>query len=223
MNKFVIFALTATSFGGAGIALGYFLAKKKYTEIADREIESVKASCKDHDEWLLDFYGVKRNPNAEAAAKNATVTPSTVKPGVDRLDKEENQAADYVNYSKLAEMYSKGEEESQQTTSNNEDIYLISPREFNESDYSYTSLRYYSEDGIITDTEDNPISTFSKLIGDTVLWEKAVLNNDIAYVRNRSMKMDYEIVRCVERWDSVATAAQKASVINSVGETEDDD
>lgn len=221
MNKFGVFAITSVLFGGGGFALGYFIARKKYFDLADKEVESMKAKQKEHDEWLLKKHGVKKETMPKPNS-SSMITPNTIKPGEDRLEKENKAAeSEYVNYSKLAGKYS-GKEESQQPV-HDDNIYIITGIEFNESDYSYETLRYYPDEGIVTDLEGNPISAFQSLVGPINLWSKSFNDNKTVYVRNRSMKMDYEILETTNvTWSETASEVQKDNVI-SVGETDDDE
>lgn len=231
MNKGVLFTLTAISFGGIGGLAGYLIARKKFFDLADREVESIKAKQAEHDKYLLGLYGIKLDVNDEKPplpTSTATVTPNTVKPSADRLEKEkaarEDKAA-FVDYSKIANNYSKPEGGSQRSNtpvSNNSDIYVITPDEFNESDYSYQTLLYYP-DGHVSDNDGNLVSNFVELIGNIDLWCGYFDNLDAVYVRNDRTGTDYEILRQSNAWTDIASPDQKAASLNVSGKNEDDD
>lgn len=219
--------------GAAGIAGGYFYSKKKYIDLADKEVASIKAMQKEHDEWLLKHHGLSNNdksednnkstrPNQKPSTKT-TITPNTVKPSVDRLIVEEAANDKMVNYQKIASEYlnNGSSKEENQPVIPVADIVILSDQEFGESDNSYQTLHYY-EDGIITDVDDNPVSNYKKLVGPMTLWYDKFDNYNAVYVRNTSLGVDYEILKCNQRWNDIASPAQKASVLNTVGEEDDD-
>lgn len=224
MNKGLLVTLCAVGFGGIGGVIGYAIARKKYFDLADREVESIKAKQKEHDEHLLKLYGIDPEKNNVQPPKpsTATVTPNTVNPSADRLEREKairDGNAAIIDYSKITKNYSNNEGGSQ----SNKDIYIITPDEFDESDYNCQTLRFYMKDAMITDDDNNIFSNFTEFIGPMDLWYDYFRSCDAVYVRNDRVAIDYEILKEPNAWKDVASPAQKAASLNLSGDDEDDD
>lgn len=201
--------------GGASGYIAYRLTRKKYEKLADEEIKSVISKQKVHEDWLLESYGINRNieePTKKEPVKASpiTVVPSMVKSGQDRLDVEKKA---YTNYAKK---YT-----TEEPTNN--DIYVITPEEFNGSTNASQTLYYYINDGVITDTDNNRINNYREVIGKESIWKNKFSNNDDLYIRNDNTEIDYEVLIKHENWSDEASDAQKAGVLLEVGELTNDD
>lgn len=72
--------------------------------------------------------------------------------------------------------------------------YVIPPEEFGELDgYSTVSLTYYSN-GTLTDDTDEPIDDIDEIVGLDSLDTFGEYEDDSVFVRNDSLKTDYEIL-----------------------------
>ena len=192
MNKSIFgvvgFVLGAT----AGSLVTWKLIEKKYMDMADDEIRSVK-----------EMYARKRcvdtNKSDDAPASNEVrsfnedelrrvvelVTPYIEAPTDDK--------SDYTAYSqaKQAESTAKpAEPEVKQ-----DDPYIIDPTEFGEfSEYEQRELTYY-KDGIICEN-DTDIVDQDDIFGDLDVGEHfGEYENDRVFVRDDKRQVDYEILR----------------------------
>lgn len=71
--------------------------------------------------------------------------------------------------------------------------YVIAPEEFGECDYETISLTYYA-DKILTDELDEPIDDIDSVIGEESLETFGQYEDDSVFVRNDSLRCDYEIL-----------------------------
>lgn len=165
----------------SGVVIGYasswYFTKKKYEQIANEEIESVKerfsykTSSEEHSKD-----GDKKNKNWKEGYDEETTDQE--KPEISEYTKKLNTEG-YTNYS---------------TNEKSSKPYVISPEQFGENDeYDRISLTYYSDsvladenDEIMDDTEDSVGSDFMNHFGE--------YEDDSVFVRNDRLKVDYEIL-----------------------------
>lgn len=188
-----IFFILAIGFGMA--SSGYFgwrFAKKKYQQISDDEIAAIKKLYTSH-------YGSKSDTNKpEPIQKPDMGIPATSieKTPVSGTDKKE-----YKNYAKPYASQSKTPEIKKDIIPQNKEKegtadkspYVISPEEFNESNYETQTLFYYA-DRVLADDDENIIENIHELIGDEALTQFGVYEQDCVYVRNERFGIDYEIL-----------------------------
>lgn len=165
----------------AGIAVGatvsWFWLKKHYEELAQEEIDSVKAVF---------------------ANRNSAVQASEAEEGNQRKADIAKLKPDLVNYiAKLQEEgYTNYSEHSKRVSdAQKEEInapYVISPEAFEESEnYMQVSLTYYS-DGILADDNDDVVEDVESVVGaDFAKYFK----EDTVFVRNDLLRCDYEILK----------------------------
>lgn len=82
---------------------------------------------------------------------------------------------------------------------NNTGPYVITPDEYDYSEYEPTTLNYYS-DGVLTDIYDNKIDDIDEMVGLESLEHFGEYEDDTVYVRDDSKKVDYEILRNSEEY-----------------------
>ena len=173
----------------AGFALGYFISKNKYLNMAEKEISSVKKVYEKH------FMNVNaKNDNDEKSTTASDVTTHT----------EENEKKKYKNY---AAAYN-GSESKEVTVTNSIDRndkpsipkpkkhvtpYVISPDEYRDSPYEAQTLIWYA-DKILTDDDGNVIHNINEVIGPEALSTFGRYEDDAVYVRDDENKIDYEII-----------------------------
>lgn len=93
----------------------------------------------------------------------------------------------YVNYSDISD---KNGEEVEEV----EKPYVISPEEFGEiEEYEKISLTYYS-DGVLADENDEVVDDVDGVIGEESLTHFGEYEDDSVFVRNDSLRSDYEIL-----------------------------
>lgn len=98
-------------------------------------------------------------------------------------------ASQYKNYSKKIE-----KEEKKAPMSIENDIHVVSPEDFSDTDYDTESLTYFA-DGVLTDIYDNRISNVEDMVGTEWLTKFGEYEEDTVYVINDKLKMAYEILR----------------------------
>ena len=178
MKNFIMFVLGA----GVGSLVTWKLIEKKYKKMADEEVASVK-------ETFSKLYSkpeepVEESTETESETEAEPVTNKTLGSMVNSLG--------YNNKSTTKE----GSEKR-------DDIYVISPDEFSEfSDYATKSLTYY-EDGILVDDDDNIIEDVNNLVGEGSLETFGQYEDDSVFVRNETLKTDFEILADPRRYSDV--------------------
>lgn len=76
--------------------------------------------------------------------------------------------------------------------------YVITPEDYGEfDDYETISLTYYGEDGILTDENDEIVDDPDYIIGLESLASFGEYEDDSVFVRNDTLKCDYEVL-----WDN---------------------
>ena len=164
----------------AGAAVGCIVSwgynKAKYEKRAKEEIE-MKQEVIDRREARIEENRIK----AEAAIQKPDLTEYNAK-----LRKE-----GYTNYSTSSNSL------NDRVGPNDSGIpYVISPEQFGENEeYDTLSLTYYA-DGVLTDSQDDPI-TFDEvesIVGPDALKSFGEYEDDSVFVRDDELKNDYEIL-----------------------------
>ncbi len=180
MNKaagFVMFVLGAA----VGSVVTWQYTKKKYEQIAQEEIDSVKEIFSRR-ESAADVEIVTPEP------QTAKVGKPEEKPDISeyaaRLERE-----GYTNYSNASAGEKKEEREAMEMKP-----YVISPDEFGEfEDYERISLSYYA-DQILADEDDEKVEDVDNVVGLESLTHFGEFEDDSVFVRNDRLKCDYEIL-----------------------------
>ena len=174
-----------------GIAATWKFAKKKYEQIAQEEIDSVKE--------------VFRRLRGESEAK------STEEPEVELVEENEadktNDHVDICEYRKVINnnSYDNDQNYEEGAPINMDRPYVIAPDEFGErAGYERFSFTYYS-DGTLTDECDEPISPedVEKLIGKESLSHFGEYEDDSVFVRNDDIESDFEILLDLRKYSDV--------------------
>lgn len=193
----LIFVLGAA----AGSLATWKLIEKKYKDIAQEEIDSVKDTFSkmkknEYPDKLEDYpdfeefddsddsYDVEEEPKPEQKIDRNN------KPDIVEYAKILSETG-YTNY---AERQDKKEKKGVEPVED-ERPYVISPDEFGEKDgYENVTLTYYA-DGVLTDYFDNVISNVDEVVGFDSLDHFGEYEDDVVFVRNEKMETDYEILR----------------------------
>lgn len=179
-KTFVIFSIGAI----CGAATSWRYAKKKYEEIAQEEIDSVK-------EVFSNRPNVENSQKFEDSREKAALAKN--KP-------------DIVDYAALAKR--QGYTDYSNTTvkekpSKMDRPYVISPEEFGEFDeYESVSLVYY-DDQVLADENDELVEDVEDTIGFDSLARFGEYEDDSVFVRNDRLRCDYEILRDQRRYSDV--------------------
>lgn len=198
MNRSIITSSAFLLLGAAaGFLGGYYFSKNKYLAMAEKEIDSVRKVYEKHFS--------SKTEQAVPIAKEETKNPVPVS----NPDKEK-----YVNYTKMyneeATNIDVSSKSSIGTSSNSHKKvnttkkvpYVITPDEFNDSDYEVVTLMYYS-DKVLADEDDNVIHDVNGVIGPEALSTFGRYLDDTVYVRDDLKRIDYEIIWDTRKYSSV--------------------
>lgn len=194
----LIFVLGAA----AGSLATWKLIEKKYKDIAQEEIDSVKDTFSkmkknEYPDKLEDYPDFEEFDDSDVSYDSDDEEPKSEQ----KIDR--NNKPDIVEYAKIlsetgytnyAERQDKKEKKGVEPVED-ERPYVISPDEFGEKDgYENVTLTYYA-DGVLTDYFDNVISNVDEVVGFDSLDHFGEYEDDVVFVRNEKMETDYEILR----------------------------
>lgn len=170
----VMFAAGAT----IGSAVSWQLAKNKYKQIADEEIQSVK-----------DAFSKKENDiNTKLSTANAMLKKNMVNNDLNSTHKDAYK--DILTTNKY--LYSENTNTKKEVPETGP--YVISPDEFGElDDYETISLTYYS-DKVLADDMDQVIDDYLVCVGNDFMNHFGEYEDDSVFIRNDVRKCDYEIL-----------------------------
>ena len=169
-SKITYFILFATGVAIGSIATWQYV-KKKYEQIAQEEIESVKEVFSNREKN-------SKEENADAVA------------GINHREKPDiNEYA-----SKVRKMNYSGFSEKDDEVDVIDTPYTITPEEFGEfEDYEKISLTFYA-DQILADDIDELVEDIDDVIGINSLTRFGEYEDDALFVRNDRLKADYEVL-----------------------------
>lgn len=173
LKGIMIFAFGAA----AGAAVTWKYLKTTYEQLAQEEIDSVKAIFmnKEHMEKPEPEQTVKKT---ESAGKKPNM--------MDFAGKAKKEG--YVDYSKL------NEDDAMEVRKKVEKPYVITPDEFGEFEaYTKISLTYYA-DKVLADENDEIVEDVESVVGFESLSHIGEYETDSVHVRNDRLKCDYEIL-----------------------------
>ena len=175
-----------------GSVVTWKLIEKKYKDLADEEIESVKETFKNRKQ-------IKIN-DKEKSEKFIT----KYKDSKDKIE-------DIVSNEKYnIENEEEVDDECNYTIDVNEGVevvnpHIITPGEFGEyNEYKIKTLIYYA-DNVLTDENDNPITLLEmeEMIGVDSLDHFGEYEDDSVYVRDENNEIDYEILRSEKMFSEI--------------------
>ena len=179
MKYVITFVLGAT----AGSLVTWKLLERKYKDIADEEIESVKEYYK----------GKEKLVEQLDTADHITYTT------VDAVDEEK------TSYDKIVTDLGYADDDATIIVEQEEGVapYVISPEEFGEMvGYDTESLTYYA-DGILANDDCEIMVDLDNLIGDG-LEHFGEYEDDAVCVRNDILKCDYEILKHDKTFEEIS-------------------
>lgn len=185
--NFAMFLAGAT----VGAAGAWFYCKRYYEQIAQEEIDSVKAAFAERKPDALknakkDFEENSNESNKQKADM-AKLKPDLVNYAA------KLQEQGYTNYSNI------GEEDDTVVV----EPYVIPPEEFANGDYTAISLTYYS-DGVLADDEDERVENIEDTVGVDFAEHFGDYEKDCVHIRNGRRRCDYEICRDNRTFAAVA-------------------
>lgn len=201
MNKMTVAAVGFVLGAVSGATAGWIVAKKRYEEIAQEEIDSVKEvfskKLADTNTALKEKY-MDKFKDVEKNEKDENKEDHDSYKNIASMYKTENgKKKDYSSYSndkKEPEKESEPANEKEEVRGGKEAPYVISPDEFGEfDDYEKISLMFYS-DQILADDCDEIVEDVDRTIGFESLNHFGEYEDDAVYVRNDRLRCDYEIL-----------------------------
>lgn len=177
-----------------GSAVTYYFVKTKYEQIAQEEIDSVKAEFAKHE-----HVGPQDSDEANRIEQN-DILEEEEEPRPDGTIKEEYtgmvQKLGYHNYSDVEPVNIRKDKKD---ISEESATRVIAPEEFGEEGYKIVELTYWA-DNVMTDTKNKRIQDVDGLIGKDTLERFGEYEPDALHVRNDEKKIDFEIVRDLKRY-----------------------
>lgn len=172
VTNFVMFAMGTA----VGSVITWHCVKKKYEQIAQEEIDSVKAVF------------MKKDPDMEVTVSE---TPHQAEP---RKVEEKPSISEYAALLKNEGYTNYSGAGKEEQTSMNDKPYVISPEEFGEyEEYEKISLTYYG-DQVLADENDELVEDVEGAVGFESLTHFGEYEDDSVFVRNDRLKCDYEIL-----------------------------
>ena len=201
MNKSIFGVVGFVLGAAAGSLVTWKLIEKKYMDMADDEIRSVKEMYRSKTSHVTDdeVRDISRRFVEEEKSQIHYEPDDTGKELINKLNNitatyaSDDEKPDYTAYSqaKQAESTAKpAEPEVKQ-----DDPYIIDPTEFGEfSEYEQRELTYY-KDGVICENDTDMIDPYD-ILGDIDVEEHfGEYENDRVFVRDDRRQVDYEILR----------------------------
>lgn len=193
LNKILIFVSGAALSGFVCYRLGYLNSKKKYEDLADREVASIR-------KMLIDRYenGMKKQKTKKTEETSIKISPieesRTLK--VEPSKKEVDYGKQYRTTTEIERIPGTPSDkikylDREETITSKP--YIITPEEFHDSEYECSTL-FYCADKVLTDDDYNQIMNIGIVGGYPILNEFENRGVDCLYVRDDKKGIDYEIL-----------------------------
>lgn len=200
MKTFIVGVVTFTIGSVSGFFVGKYISKKKYLDLADREVASIKKSYDEH-------YGLTKAKSSSEETISTTSVKKNDKTSLINQDsiKYETLKKDRVKYVEYASRYNTKTEEGEKDKEEPIHTYILTPEEFNNSEYDCKTLIWYA-DGVLADEEYNIVKDINGYIGAEALNSFGTYEDDCVYVRNDLYKIDYEVLLSEKEYSDEAPA-----------------
>ncbi len=199
MNDEIKYALIFLSGAAVGAAVSFGILKKKYEQIAQEEIDSVKEMYAKKKKEMQE--AEKRYEKGVEAFKSYATVYNEQKEALkneEEIDEEEEYDDDEYF---IVEDSSMLKEEGDENKMNSRKPYVIPPEDFGEGefgdyDYDTVSLTLYA-DGVIENEFGDVLSDdeIDDYIGKDSLNHFGEYEDDSVFVRNEGLRTDYEILK----------------------------
>ena len=196
MKNLLLILAAAGGAGFIGYKIGHTQAKKKYENLADIEVESVKAKLKDYYEGNGSIKKIKKESKKDISADVKVPTLTSNKP----LNEPAKMIQDYGGQYRQTNTAERivGEPTEEQKYLKKEEVdatkpYVITPEEFNDSNYELTTIFYFA-DKVLTDDDMNIISDINIIGGYDNLNQIGMYEPDCIHVRDDKLGVDYEVL-----------------------------
>ena len=188
MNKTITVVASFVLGAAAGATGAWYILKKRYADLAQEEIDSVKAvfskRLAEANEEMKKHIPIHHDSEMD----NDVDDPKD--DGDAEIEDQVKEIIDYTGYSSQA-----SPDEIEEKLKKSTAPYIISPEEFGEyDDYDPIELTYFA-DGILGDDALDPIDNVEEIVGFESLNHFGEYEDDSVYVRNDRLRADYVIVR----------------------------
>lgn len=189
MNKTINFMMFIVG-AAIGSIVTWRYVEKKYEQIAQEEIDSVKEVFAKREPEITETKDVIREK-----AFNAKEKPNIVEYAAKLREQ------GYTNYAGVEPESNK--EEASEESMDIDTPYVIPPEEFGEfDDYEKIGLTYYA-DQVLTDEDDELVEDIEDTVGFESLSHFGEYEDDSAFVRNDRLRCDYEILLDQRKYSDV--------------------
>lgn len=199
MNKSIFGVIGFVLGAAAGSLVTWKLIEKKYMDMADDEIRSVKEMYRSK---IVNFEVLdEKNEDMFVAQKGPELTDEG-KQLIDKLNNltttyvSDDEKPDYTAYSQAKEKHNVFDDAMPtEPEVKHDEPYIIDPTEFGEfSEYEQRELTYY-KDGVICENDTDMIDPYD-IFGDLDVGDHfGEYENDRVFVRDDKRQVDYEILR----------------------------
>lgn len=201
LNKVIMFAAGAV----LGSLVAWKLTKTKYEKIMieeeqslreyyNKKVKAFEAAATD----FLDSYQRKEDALRKKLEEKTEKEPEIVQ------DMDELHDKEFDRYVEVLKDHKYSHEEPCFDEGTNDKPYVVSPDEFGDADnYEIITLNYYA-DGVVADDWNDPIEDIGATIGEDFASHYGEYEEDVVYVRNDRLKVEYEILRSNLRYEDMA-------------------
>ena len=201
LNKVIIFAAGAV----IGSLVAWKLTKTKYEKIIIEEEQSLREYynkkvkiIEDTATDLHDSYQRREDALRKKLEEKTEKGPEIVQ------DMDELHDKEFDRYAEILKDHKYSQEEPCFDAGTNDKPYVVSPDEFGDADdYDIITLNYYA-DGVVADDWNDPIEDIGATIGEDFASHYGEYEEDVVYVRNDRLKVEYEILRSNLRYEDMA-------------------
>lgn len=202
LNKVIIFAMGAV----IGSLAAWKLTKTKYEKIMIEEEQSLREyynkKVKVIEDTATDLHDSYQR--REDALRKQLEEKTEKEPEIVQDMNESDNKVFFDRYTEILKSYTPSPEEPHPDDGTNDKPYVVSPDEFGEADgYDIITLNYYA-DGVVADDWNDPIEDIGATIGEDFASHYGEYEEDVVYVRNDRLKVEYEILRSNLRYEDMA-------------------
>lgn len=202
LNKVIIFAAGAV----IGSLAAWKLTKTKYEKIMIEEEQSLREyynkKVKVIEDTATDLHDSYQR--REDALRKKLEEETEKEPEIAQDMDEVDNKVFFDRYTEILKSYTSSPEEPHIDNVTNDKPYVVSPDEFGEADgYDIITLNYYA-DGVVADDWNDPIEDIGATIGEDFASHYGEYEEDVVYVRNDRLKVEYEILRSNLRYEDMA-------------------
>lgn len=177
---------------GAGV--GYFICNRRWTKLGlevvttmEETTEFIETVTDEPSQLSMDF------ARAVEDSRNKTVEVRVTRP-----EAFDDNSPDVVEFNIVPEPERVDEwnQEEEETERSPDSPYVIHREEYyaGESGYNQSCLEYFATDGLLCDANRVPIYNPEKVVG-RLEFGRGSGDSDVVYIRNESLKAEYEITR----------------------------